>query len=364
MKTLLTLAIVSALSVAAQTQTQAPAPSPAAEKPKSETAPASSAKPVIRVVPGPAPKTYKMTVPVADAIPITQLPPATVIATVDGQQVTAGQLQGILRNLPPQVQQKAQADRKEFLSQYGALLRLVQEAKKANLDQKSPWKETIEYNTMQVLYEAAVMEKRAELAVAPEEAQKYYDANKEQYAQVKVKAIYLPFNTSPTSQADSHGKALPTEADAKVQAEDLVKQARAGADFVKLVKEYSGDPTSAAKDGDFPAIRKTDSQIPPEIRKVLFSAKQGEVTDPVRQQRGFYIFRIEETGFEPLSEVQKSIDEHLKSEQLGKWLTDLQKSVEVKMADETPAPAAGPAPAPTPAKPAPVPSASTAPPAK
>jgi peptidyl-prolyl cis-trans isomerase C len=349
MKTLLTLTFVFALGIAAQT------PPPAAE-PKAQTPPAPSAKPGIQVVPAPdKPKTYQMTIPVMDAIPITKLPPSTVLATVDGQKVTAGDLQTILLSLPAQAQQRAQSNRHELFVEYGLMQRLIKDAKKANLDQKSPWKEEISYSEMQILSQAAIAQKSEEMAVPPAEIQKFYDENKERYAQVKVKGIYLPFNSSPTSQADSHGKPLPTEEEAKAKAEDLVKQARAGADFVKLVKAESGDPTSVAKDGDFPPLRKSSAQIPEDIKKAVFSAKAGDVTEPLRQQRGFYIFRIEEVGYEPLTEVQKAIGDQLKSEHVNQWLSEMQKSVEVKVEGEATAPA------PVPAAAAPAPSSSAAP---
>ncbi len=341
MRILFALGIVSVLSLSAQTQ--APATTPAA-------APAPVANPGIQVTPGSAPNTFNIGI---KAVPLIQLPAASVVATVDGQKITAGQLQAILRNMPPQVQQKIEGDRKEFITQYGMLLRLVDMARNEKLDQQSPYKEAIDYQTMVVLQGAVVERKSKGLTVSPEDIKKYYDANQEKYAQVKFKAIYLPFNPTPTSAPDTSGKALPNEAEAKAKAEDLVKQARTGADFVKLVKENSGDPTSVAKDGDFPPVHKSDMQVPADIRKALFGAKPGEVTDPVRQARGFYIFRIVESGAQPLDQVQESIKSELQNEQLKQWLDELKKNVEVKLEQE---PVATPAAA--------VPSPSAAPPQK
>ena len=344
MRILLALAIASALGVSAQTQAPVPAPGPAAP----------AAKPGLQVTPGGAPNTFSVNIPVVNSIPVAKLPPETVVATIDGQKVTAGQLQIILLNLPPQLQQKIEADRKEFVRQYGALMRLVSEARKLKLDEQSPYKESIEYQTWIVLQRATIEHRTGEFTVAPEAVKKFYADNQERYNQVKFKAIYLPFNASSISQADQSGKELPNEAEAQAKAEALVRQARAGADFVKLVKENSGDKTSLAKDGDFPPIRKSDAQVPPEIKNALFAAKPGEVTDPLRQPRGFYVFRIQESGPQPLEEVQKSITDELKSTQLRTWMDELKNSVDVKMEGEAPAPAPA----------APAPSGSAAPPQK
>jgi len=336
MKTLFALGIAVALSVSAQTQT--PAPSPAAP----------SAKPAIQVTPGADSHSFNVSLAGPKPTPITELPPATVVATVDGQKITAAQLQAILRNVPAPVQQKIEGDRKEFVTQYAMFMRLVDMARKEKLEEQSPYKENIEYQTMVVLQGAVVEQKGKELTVSPEDIKKYYDGNQDKYDLVKFKAIYLPFNTSPTSAPDGSGKSLATEADAKAKADDLVKQARAGADFVKLVKDNSGDPTSVAKDGDFPPVHKTD-KVPPEIVKALFAAKAGEVSDPVKQARGFYIFKIVETGAEPLAQVQDSIKSELQKDQLKKWLDDLKASIQVKMEEEAapaPAPSASMAPSP------------------
>ncbi len=277
-----------------------------------------------------------MTIPAAAVIPIDQLPTSTVIATVDGKKVTAGELQVVLKALPPQVQQQAQANRRQFVEQYGILRRLSDEARKEGLDKQSPYKESIEYGTMQVLYQAQLNRKFAELPVAPEEIEKTYEASKDKYQQARVRAIYIRFSSAPASQPDANGKPLPTEEEAKAKAEDIVKKIREGADFVKMVKEYSNDPKSVEKDGDFGFIHKNDP-IPTELKNVIFSAKPGDVAGPVRQANGFYIFRIEETGTQPLAQVRDAITNEVKNKQFGAWITSLQKSLDIKMEAELPA---------------------------
>ena len=129
MKTLFALGIAVALTVSAQTQT------PAATPP---------AKPVaIQVTPGAEPHSFQVGLATPKPTPITELPPATVVATVDGQKVTAAQLQAVLKNVPAPVQQKIEGDRKEFVTQYAMFMRLVDMARKQKLEQQSPYKENI-----------------------------------------------------------------------------------------------------------------------------------------------------------------------------------------------------------------------------
>lgn len=335
MRILFPLAIFSALAVCAQT----PAPSPAAaDKPKTEAQAAQGAKPENKPAAEPAKrpvKTYQVEIPAPAVLPFAALPPETVIATVDGEKVTAGELQMVLRSVPPQAQQMAQANRRLFVEQYGMLLRLAREAREAKLDQQSPWKEAIEYSRLNVLYRAAIDRHANDMKVPVEDVKKLYESKKDDYVQAKVKAIYLPFNTAPVSQADSKGKPLPSEADAKAKAEELVKQIRAGGDFEKLAQVYAGDAKPGAKGSDT-TIRRADPLIPPDVKKVLFAAKQGEVTDPVRQANRFCIFRVEEIGTQPYEEVQAAITEQLKGDQMRKWFNELQKSIQVKMEYEVP----------------------------
>jgi len=333
MRTILPLAVISVASVWAQGQQQ---PSPElVEKMKSEAKAAVMAGQKPAAAPSKPGSTYQVNIPAEAVVPIGTLPPSTVVATVDGRKVTAGDLQAVLKALPPQVQQQAQADRRKFVEQYGVLLRLSGDARKDKLDQQSPYREAIEYGTMQVLYQAEINKKFADMNIPQEELKKAYDSGKDKYVQAKVRAIYIPFSTAPVSQADANGKKLLSESEAKAKADDLVKQIRGGADFIKLVKEHSGDARSVEKDGDFGHIHKSDN-IPVDLKNVIFSAKQGEVTEPVRQANGFYIFRIEEVGAQPFDEVQGTITNELKNAQFVAWLSGLQKSLDIKMEHEVP----------------------------
>jgi peptidyl-prolyl cis-trans isomerase D len=84
------------------------------------------------------------------------------------------------------------------------------------------------------------------------------------------------------------------EEDARVRAraEDLVKQARGGADFAALAKEYSTDTISAEKGGDLGFFERGvmleafDNQV--------FSMQPGDISDPVRTSYGYHIIKLNE----------------------------------------------------------------------
>ncbi len=82
----------------------------------------------------------------------------------------------------------------------------------------------------------------------------------------------------------------------------VVSQAKAGADFAALAKQMSDDPTAKDNGGDygFP-ITKTNPNLPPEVITVLFSLKNGEVSNiilasPVLASQGPSLQVVKVTG--------------------------------------------------------------------
>ncbi len=228
------------------------------------------------------------------------LPPDTVVATyASGRKLTFGELKKFSAFLPPQMQQMAMRDRKGFVQQYLLMNRLAELAIQSKLDQQSPTKEQLEFNRTYVLMNAELNDTLNNIIVPPAEQQRFYDMNRSRFSQVKVKVLYISFS----SNAAHDGKKVLTEPEAKTKIEKLLAEVRGGADFVKLVKTNSEDATSAAKDGDFGTIRRTDN-IPEGIRNAVFALKPGQVSEPVRQPNGYYLFRAEEIGMQPYAEVK------------------------------------------------------------
>jgi parvulin-like peptidyl-prolyl isomerase len=214
--------------------------------------------------------------------------------------------------------------------------KLARMAETDKLDQSSPTKEQLEFNRTMLLGQAMMNSKLNTLAIDSGEIAKYYEANKEQYKQVRVKALYIAFGDS------AAGKQPRTEAQARAEAAELLARIRAGADFVKLVKERSDDQTSREKDGDFATFRKKEN-IPDAIAAAVFSLKQGEVSEPVRQPNGYYLLRAEEVSYVSLSQAQADIILAIRGEKYNQWLG--QNTAGIKVQFPNPAFPGSPAPA-------------------
>jgi peptidyl-prolyl cis-trans isomerase C len=257
--------------------------------------------------------------------------------------LTAGEINSFLAVMPPNMQQSAVRDRRAFVQQFVLMQRLAQMAEQAKLDQRSPTRESLAFNRMYLLMNAQLHEVLNGIQVPPADVETYYNQNKLRFAQVKVKAIYIPFSDKPA--AANEPKHL-TEAEAQEKVTKLRASIVAGADFVKMVKENSGDQTSAAKDGDFGTIRRTDN-LPDPIRSTIFALKAGEVSEPVKQPNGFYLFRAEEISAQPFAEVKDEIVNEVKQARFREYMDQATHSLNFKIENEAYFNEGGAAPAPT-----------------
>lgn len=77
------------------------------------------------------------------------------------------------------------------------------------------------------------------------------------------------------------------------KAKKLLKSLKEGADFVALVKKESEDTEEIIKkEGD--AGFKTRGALPKKIADIAFSLKEGEISNLIQLENGFYIIRLEE----------------------------------------------------------------------
>jgi parvulin-like peptidyl-prolyl isomerase len=114
------------------------------------------------------------------------------------------------------------------------------------------------------------------------EKRETYEKNKENFTEpgeVTLSQIFIASGKDPNQALD--------------RAKDIATQARGGAvDFPSLAKRLSEDP--AGKDGGKlgPAIKISD--LSPEVKPAIENAPAGTVTDPIKLDKGYYIFRVDE----------------------------------------------------------------------
>jgi peptidyl-prolyl cis-trans isomerase C len=136
----------------------------------------------------------------------------------------------------------------------------------------------------------AVVERELKSEPTADDLKKFYDDNTSAFeAPEMVRASHVLLSTRDMAT----GVELTSEKKAaKLKlAQDLVKRARAGEDFAKLAKEYSEDPGSKNKGGEYTFPR---GKMVPEFEATAFSLKTNEVSDVVTTQFGYHIIKLSE----------------------------------------------------------------------
>jgi parvulin-like peptidyl-prolyl isomerase len=120
--------------------------------------------------------------------------------------------------------------------------------------------------------------------------------------------------------------------------EGLLKRARAGEDFAKLAKEYSEDPGSKDKGGEYTFPK---GQMVPEFEATAFSLKTNEISDIVTTQYGYHIIKLHEhipAQKVAFDKVSPRIKDYLVQQELVKlapdYIAKIRKDANVEILDE------------------------------
>jgi peptidyl-prolyl cis-trans isomerase C len=142
--------------------------------------------------------------------------------------------------------------------------------------------------------------------VAQADLDAYYTQNPDQFKapeQVRASHILIPVNNSMTDAQ---------KAEAKAQAEGILKRVRAGEDFATLAKQYSKD-SSAQSGGDLNYFER--GKMVPAFEQAAFSLKPGDVSDVVETPFGYHIIKVtdhKDAHTVPLAEVSDRLSAFLK----------------------------------------------------
>jgi peptidyl-prolyl cis-trans isomerase C len=209
----------------------------------------------------------------------------------------------------------------------------------------------------------AVVERELNISVSEADVKKYYEDNPARFEQPEmVRASHILLSTK-----DSATRAELTDAQKSAkhkQMEDILKRARAGEDFAQLAKEYSEDPGSKDKGGEYTFPR---GQMVKEFETAAFALNTNQISDIITTPFGYHIIKLLEK-LPPrkieLAKVNQNIIDELKRErvqkQLPAYIEKTEKEAGVEILDEKlrsvkrnpePPPAADPALKPEPKKP-------------
>ena len=160
---------------------------------------------------------------------------------------------------------------------------------------------------------------RARVTVPPADIEREYNNNVEQYSTPEqVRASHILLKTE--------GK---DDAAVKAKAEELLKQARSGADFTELAKKNSEDEASAKNGGDLDYFGK--GRMVPEFDAAVFAMQPGQISDLVKTQYGYHIIKLVDkkpATTRPLTEVRQQLSDQLAYQRAQAQAADLAQSLE------------------------------------
>jgi peptidyl-prolyl cis-trans isomerase D len=160
---------------------------------------------------------------------------------------------------------------------------------------------------------------RAKVVIPPADIEREYTNNQEQYSTPEqVRASHILLKTE--------GK---DDAAVKATAEELLKQAKAGADFAELAKKNSEDEASAKNGGDLDYFGK--GRMVPEFDAAVFAMEPGQVSDLVKTQYGYHIIKLidkKPATTRPLAQVRQQLNDQLAYQRAQAQAADLAQALE------------------------------------
>lgn len=227
-------------------------------------------------------------------------------AVVNGKPVALSDLEGLFGSLPPQLRSNPE----QIFRYYGFLDRMASKGEADKLFEQSPYKEQLELARKQVLAQAEMQEFDKNLDIPETELKAYYDMHKDDFATAGVQSLLIPI------------KAREEEAAATAKARQLAPQLKAGTGLDGLLARYPGGVTS---------VRKGDPKVDAAIRSAVFALKPGQVSAPVVQPNGVYLFRLQSIATPEFPEAQATVRRTVADARFNAWIEEVRKSVTVTL---------------------------------
>lgn len=160
------------------------------------------------------------------------------------------------------------------------------------------------------------------------ELMKMYNQNQDQFrTKERVHARHILLMTQ--------GKTPAEDAKIRAQADDLLKQIKAGGNFEELAKKYSQDPGSASKGGDLGWVER--GQMVPEFEKACFSLKPGETSGVIKTEYGYHIVQVlahEQAHLQTFDEVKSQLATQWKNQRVNQMMQQISDQAQAALAKD------------------------------
>lgn len=232
----------------------------------------------------------------------------TVVATVNGTDITIGHMLTLRAGLPEQFQQVPPDVLFPGILDQLVQQTLLEQDHEGDLPRRA--KLTLE-NERRALVASEKMADISESAVTDEAVQTYFDEN------------YV--NGEDVTEYHAAHILVEDEDEAK----KLAEEARDGGDFAKLAEENSTGP-SAASGGDIGWF--SDGMMVAPFYEAVEKMDKGDISDPVETQFGWHVIKLEDSRVKDapkLEEVRGEIEQALRQKAIQDEITKLEKDSDV-----------------------------------
>ena len=241
--------------------------------------------------------------PAAPAVPAEDMTPATVVASVNGTDITLGEVAIAVRQLPAQYQQLPP----DVL--FGAVVdQLVQQELLAQTVTEEP--ASLAYamtNQRRSILANEAAGQIVESSVTDEALQAAYDA---QFASVEPQTEWRARHILVASEEEANA---------------VTERLNAGEDFAAVAQEVSTDTGSGAQGGELGWFG--PGMMVPEFEQAITGLEIGQVSAPVESQFGWHIVELEETrpqAVPTLEDVRGELEGQVQQQAIEARLTELE----------------------------------------
>jgi len=228
----------------------------------------------------------------------------------------------------PRFAQAPPEQKESIRKQYNELMILVQRAKEQKLESDPGVQLKMRISKAEAVVQPYIQDLQTKLTVPQDQVQKYYDEHKGEFEQVRARHILI--STGAVKGEDGQSKPVDKEA-ARKKAEDLLKQVKAGKDFITLAKENTDEPQGKTNGGDLGYFSK--GKMVPQFEDAAFALQPGQISDVVESPFGFHIIKIEDRRPAPMEDVKQEVEEKLKVEVFKKKIDEIVAKSRIQVAE-------------------------------
>lgn len=219
----------------------------------------------------------------------------TVLATVEGKEITQEDVFRFLNELGPQVGAQFQSPEgmKQLVEELVNQEVIYLDAMENNLNEEEDFIAEMERVKSVVLKQYAINKLLSDVSATEGEITEYYNNHKEQFRK-------------PESVRASHILVKEEE-----EANKILNEIKEGLSFEEAASNYSSCP-SKSNGGDLGEF--TKGKMVPEFEAVAFKLEKGELSEPVKTQFGYHLIKVvdkTEAGVKTLEEAKGQITQQV-----------------------------------------------------